>query len=1281
MIHKQNTRCDLASHPIVRTIRVLTPRRASTGIMLFITAFAYCALDAQNPPTGLANPKLNVNRQRTQRIGARQSQTYELPASVGQFLIITIKSDVSLEIKMSGARIGRLVVPPNTDQQLHLILLREPNTIELSSDAPGAYTLLITAVRSPTDEDQALVELEAASMPGRFRSTPGFEKALAYFEQVGDQRRALQMLSGLAKLEESMKQYHLATGYYQRYLARLKGSDSADTYVSAPNSLETLTANDRLELETTSGQARTYHLPVSIGQFFTIRIQASTLLSVSMPGATMAQFLLPGGSDQLLHLILWSPQNTIQLSADVPLAKVSLLITDIRTPTDEDQAVAQLEAATSPYGLHDIPEFRKAAVYFEKVKDEPHYVQLLFNLAVAEDEYAGTFRQSAITHYESYITALNSLPAVDQSHLGKGTWREVRAIQRLDELRHNPRAFFPAPNNRAESLVVAFMNFAEDHRTAGQIPEAIADLTIAYAELPPSESGQRYHMEIALRLGELDFARFEFEGALQYFQEARSLAQNLHATSFEADAASLSGVVYFLFGERKEAMESWATARSIYHAENLIWTEANLLSSMGCLSAAGGEIQSAKQLLGDAIKLFAEASDSVSEATTLLLLGTLDLQEQRYDDALRICTRVFDLSSSDSASMWGPVPLTLMRGGALSCKGAIHHLAEHDLDQALREYKDALSAFQSVNLLDAQVSSLSSIARAEADLHDVKKASEDLDKALTLIEATGATLTAPQGRMNYFSQKDSIYNQYIQLLMERSRMEPASGFDFRALTVSEQGRARLFLESLREARANILKGIKPDLLNARKSIEAGLAAVTERKLLRRAPPASDEGMAEERELRQLELQFQIIESQIRASNPEYAALTRFSPLAREEMLGLLPKDTSLLEYYLGSPKSYLWSLSSEGLTSYTLPDIQDIRRLSRQFSDSLTAQIAQRNRPAMSAPSTDEPTILASKALSKVLLPPGSISGSKKLLIVADDALHAVPFAALSESDANSKLYKPLLENHEIVMLPSIAVGALINNAPRGNNPPAKSLAIFADPVFDALDQRVHRLGETAPPTVRSETARLTRAIREAGLTDNGIRLPRLLFTRMEADEISKVAGPSLQMKALDFDASLENVTAPGLAEYKIIHFATHALLNDEHPELSGLVFSLVDAAGRPRNGFLKLQDIYNLDLRADLVVLSACSTARGKELRGEGMVSLVRGFMYAGVNRVLASLWDVDDYATSELMREFYRSMLVEKLTPSAALRKAQLAMLRSTALSSPRYWAPFILQGDWRE
>ena len=335
-----------------------------------------------------------------------------------------------------------------------------------------------------------------------------------------------------------------------------------------------------------------------------------------------------------------------------------------------------------------------------------------------------------------------------------------------------------------------------------------------------------------------------------------------------------------------------------------------------------------------------------------------------------------------------------------------------------------------------------------------------------------------------------------------------------------------------------------------------------------------------------------------------------------------------------------------------------------------------------------------------MLLGPGTTRlKGKRLAIVADGALQYIPFEALpvpaaKESRQSGNASPPvsagpdgnlLLNEHEIVYLPSASVLSVLRDRAAQKGASLRPAAVLADPVFTADDPRVLKPAPGAtlasrPAAARPQDPELPKPTVERALRDfqAGIGLARLIGSRLEAQEIVKADSSKRSLELLDF-ASRDRVLSGDLKDYRFLHFATHALVDDWHPELSGLVLSLVDRDGASRDGYLNLQDIYNLQLSADMVVLSACSTALGKEVRGEGLVGLTRGFMYAGARRVLATLWKVDDEAAAEEMGRLYRNMLGRGLQPAAALRAAKLDMQRTRAWQAPYYWAPFVLQGDY--
>jgi CHAT domain-containing protein len=275
-------------------------------------------------------------------------------------------------------------------------------------------------------------------------------------------------------------------------------------------------------------------------------------------------------------------------------------------------------------------------------------------------------------------------------------------------------------------------------------------------------------------------------------------------------------------------------------------------------------------------------------------------------------------------------------------------------------------------------------------------------------------------------------------------------------------------------------------------------------------------------------------------------------------------------------------------------------------------------------------------------------------------------------ADANS--YTPLLVNHEIVSLPSASTIAILRNELKDRKLAPKTLVAIADPVFSANDDRF----KTSQPQPTNATTIPAEVKRSA--SDIAVNLDRLQYTRKEAQAILALVPENQRFSAFDFTANRTTATKPDLSQYRIIHLATHGLLNTVHPELSGVVLSLFDENGADTDGFLRLNDIFNLNLPAELVVLSACETGLGKDVQGEGVVGLTRGFMYAGVKRVAVSLWSVNDTATASLMTKFYQQMLEKGLNPVAALRAAQLEMLKTEQWKAPYYWAAFVVQGEWR-
>jgi CHAT domain-containing protein len=352
-------------------------------------------------------------------------------------------------------------------------------------------------------------------------------------------------------------------------------------------------------------------------------------------------------------------------------------------------------------------------------------------------------------------------------------------------------------------------------------------------------------------------------------------------------------------------------------------------------------------------------------------------------------------------------------------------------------------------------------------------------------------------------------------------------------------------------------------------------------------------------------------------------------------------------------------VTSHQLISYELPNEAELTKAVKAFRESFL-QPSQRIQRVLAQEQ-------GQRLREKIL--PLSLT-SKRLAIVADGPLQYLPFTALTQGNAPNTPPRYLIDDHEVINLPSASVlGQLRRDLATRRSAP-QGLAIFANPVFSLEDDRLRNTA-AAPKPLPPDLARSAQ--------ESGVLFQRLPYTQEEAEQILALAPAQQNLSEFGFAANRQQVFSPALRQYQYVHFATHGLLNSQNPQLSGLVLSLFDRQGQPINGFLRLYDIFNLQLSADLVVLSACETGLGQAVRGEGLIGLTRGFMYAGAARVVVSLWSVDDQATALLMTRFYQGLLDQNLSPAIALQQAQQWLKSQPRFTSPYYWAGFVLQGDW--
>ena len=763
------------------------------------------------------------------------------------------------------------------------------------------------------------------------------------------------------------------------------------------------------------------------------------------------------------------------------------------------------------------------------------------------------------------------------------------------------------------------------------------------------------------RLADIDKVRGETQRALDYLSAALPLLSAAKDKRYRAIALHSLGTLYQRLGKRQAALRNLQDAETIYRELEIHRFRAASLSQIGQLYLELRDYGRATETLGIAIELQRRVGDRRGEAVALRKIGSVRLAQGRLEDA-----RSHYL---DAMKLLGEVDSPRSLAPVLADLGSLHN--EMGLGNTALDYHlEALSVFDAIGDPVGRTRALLGIAASMRQLGRAREAREAAAEALQIAETLRIKPLSEELRFAFFSTVQKLFDLYIDILMELHRLEPAAGHAAEALMASERARARSLLDLLAEADAQIRTETSPALLAREREFQRLLNVSVEQMESEAASELQREKavLAVRGALDELDK----VRTEIRRDSPRYAALTQPQPLTPGEIQrSVLDAETILLQYRLGSPNSYLWLVTTDSLEAFELPSI-----------DVIEEQVARAHgllRQSHRREARSQTTAVLCE-LAELLL--GQVAGrlaDSRLAIAADGALHFLPFAALPDpaSERDCGEAEPLVAAHEIVYLPSASALRVLRQDRAVRESPHRTgglIAVLADPVFDAEDPRVRNRESPGADRAEFEADNLGTRSANSSVPD----LPRLRHTRREAEAILDMVPANLGTLALDFEASKQSVQAGDFSNHRIVHFATHGVLDAREPALSGIVLSRVGSNGQPVDGFLRTHEIYGLDLAAELVVLGACETALGKEVRGEGLIGLARGFMYAGARRIMVSLWRVDDRSTAALMTAFYREMLLEGMAPPAALRLAQLEVRRQSP--QPFYWAGFVLQGEWQ-
>ena len=741
----------------------------------------------------------------------------------------------------------------------------------------------------------------------------------------------------------------------------------------------------------------------------------------------------------------------------------------------------------------------------------------------------------------------------------------------------------------------------------------------------------------------------QWQAALTLLNEAQGLLVEKEAEPYIAGKIAMSlGDVYEAYAQLDTSLSYFREALTLYRDfardKRAVIEAAN---QVGRLQARLGNYETARQEIQQALNSSFETGNEFNIGLCHETLGRVWLEAASYEPARdEFLAAITHFQKIDS--QW-------LIARAQTYLGQTEHLLGN-LTGAAQAYEKALRFYTTTPDYTNEAAIRFGLGKIALQQGRLSKAEEHLSRSIEITERLRSNAASRELRSSFLASVHDRYETYVEWLMTRYAREHNPQFAVRAFEASESGRARALLDSLRDTQRELRQTKDPLLLVKEERLQQQEQQLIDQRARLASHGGSEQEKADvENKLTDVRAQSETLEARINSSSNFHQLL---QPLSYDNIRSqVIDGNTSLLSYSLGEGKSFAWLITQDGLTSYELADKHTIETAATRLVGLLKAP------PINSTEETELQSAIGD--VSRLVLEEVSTKlRTPRLIVIADGALQYIPFQILRNP---AKANEPLISGFDIVAAPSASTLALVRQERANRQQGSKLLVGFGDAVFSRdYTPESARTADTDSGNARSETvSRLA-------------KLPRLFNAKRELHAIGDLVGNDSSFY-VEYNATRANLLKLDLSQYRILHVVTHGVLDTNQPELSGIVLSLIDANKHPIDGFVSLADIYRLHAPMDLVVLSACHTAVGQRMQGEGLIGLTRGFMYAGASGVVATLWRVDDRATAELMKQFYANMLQRGMGPSQALREAQNYIRSQPGWSAPYFWAGFTFQGDY--